>query len=190
MPIPRSLAKTVNPRRCCLPSPLGRLGSTTGSGGWIPPSAPDMPRRRDPREASYCDRSDRRVIVVRARLHADATRGGVHVRAPCRPVDLRSGDARQPGDEPISGEIRLKSLSQPQVGTGVQLSRESSSAAEFVAWDWQKGTATRPAHDATIPVSLGREGWTFHVFAPVLGSGLAVIGDVTKFVTAETLASR
>jgi hypothetical protein len=33
-------------------------------------------------------------------------------------------------------------------------------------------------------VALGLEGWTFHVLAPVLGSGIAVIGDVTKFVTA------
>ena len=89
-----------------------------------------------------------------------------------------------PGDEPISGEIRLESLSRPEVGAGVQPGRESWSAAEFVAWDWRKGTATRLAPDATIPVSLGREGWTFHVLAPVLGSGLAVIGDVTKFVTA------
>jgi hypothetical protein len=88
-----------------------------------------------------------------------------------------------PGDEPISGEIRLESLSRPEVGAGAQPSRERRTA-DFVAWDWQKGTATRLAPGATIPVSLGREGWTFHVLAPVLGSGLAVIGDVTKFVTA------
>ena len=56
--------------------------------------------------------------------------------------------------------------------------------ADVVAWDWRKRTATRLAPNATIPVSLSREGWTFHVLAPVLGSGLAVIGDVTKFVTA------
>ena len=30
-----------------------------------------------------------------------------------------------PGDEPISGEIRLESLSRPQVGVGIQPSRES-----------------------------------------------------------------
>ena len=90
-----------------------------------------------------------------------------------------------PGDEPISGEIRLESLPRlegtAEVGpsparTGVQ--------ADLVAWDWRKGTATRLAPDAAIPVSLSREGWAFHVLAPVLGSGLAVIGDVTKFVTA------
>jgi hypothetical protein len=89
-----------------------------------------------------------------------------------------------PGDEPISGEIRLESLCRPEGSAGVQRSRDSRGAANLVAWDWQKGTATRLARDATIPVSLGREGWTFYVLAPVLGSGLAVIGDVAKFVTA------
>src|SRR5262249_55617172 len=44
--------------------------------------------------------------------------------------------------------------------------------------------ATRLAPADTIAVSLEREDWTFHVLAPVLDSGLAVIGDVTKFVTA------
>ena len=89
-----------------------------------------------------------------------------------------------PGDEPISGEIRLDSLSRPAVGAGIRPGRRSRSAADVVAWDWRKGTATRLAPDAAIPVSLDREGWTFHVLAPVLRSGLAVIGDVTKFVTA------
>ena len=89
-----------------------------------------------------------------------------------------------PGDEPISGEIRLESLSRPRGRCRGPTESESSSPADFVAWDWRKGTATRLAPDATIPVSLSREGWTFHVLAPVLGSGLAVIGDVTKFVTA------
>ena len=89
-----------------------------------------------------------------------------------------------PSDEPISGEIRLDSLSGPEVGAGFERSRESRIPADFVAWDWRKGTATRLSPDATIPVSLDREGWTFHVLAPVLASGLAVMGDVTKFVTA------
>jgi hypothetical protein len=73
-----------------------------------------------------------------------------------------------PGDDTIAGEIRLTSL-----GVG-----------ECVAWDWRAGTATRIAADAAIPVSLGREDWSFHVLAPVLEGGLAVIGDVSKFVTA------
>jgi hypothetical protein len=53
-----------------------------------------------------------------------------------------------------------------------------------VAWDWRNGTATPVDSDSTLPVSLDLEGWTFQVLAPVLGSGLAVIGDVSKFVTA------
>ena len=89
-----------------------------------------------------------------------------------------------PGDEPISGEIRLESLTRLERTAEVGPGPARSSAADVVAWDWRKGAATRLAPDAAIPVSLGREGWAFYVLAPVLGSGLAVIGDVTKFVTA------
>ncbi len=76
-----------------------------------------------------------------------------------------------PGDDRIDGQVRLGSV----LGRG---------AGDVVAWDWRDAAATRLAPDAAIEVSLGREGWTFHVLAPVLASGLAVIGDVTKFVTA------
>jgi hypothetical protein len=89
-----------------------------------------------------------------------------------------------PSDDPISGEIRLESLSPSQMEAGITPDRDSSRPVDVVAWDWRKGTATRLAPNATIPVSLSREGWTFYVLAPVLASGLAVIGDVTKFVTA------
>jgi hypothetical protein len=89
-----------------------------------------------------------------------------------------------PVDEPISGEIRLASVRRPEDSGAFQTSRERPRACDVVAWDWRNGTATRLGPDASIPVSLPREGWAFHVLAPVLGSGLAVIGDVTKFVTA------
>jgi hypothetical protein len=89
-----------------------------------------------------------------------------------------------PSDEPISGEIRLESLTQPALRHGIEPSRSNWNPSDVVAWDWREGTGTRLASDAIIPVSLIREGWSFHVLAPVLGSGLAVIGDVTKFVTA------
>jgi hypothetical protein len=89
-----------------------------------------------------------------------------------------------PGDDPIAGAIRLESLSRSQVDGGVHRSDDTSRSLDVVAWDWREGTATRLAPDATIPVSLRHEGWAFHVLAPVLSSGLAVIGDVTKFVTA------
>ena len=90
-----------------------------------------------------------------------------------------------PGDEPISGHIRLTSLAGPDRTAQARQYGASSDTAGVVAWDWRRGTATRLAPDAAIPVSLEREGWTFHVLAPVLNSGLAVIGDVTKFVTAS-----
>ena len=89
-----------------------------------------------------------------------------------------------PGDEPISGEIRLEPLTRRERTAGVGAGPARSSAAGVVAWDWRNGAATRLAPDAAVPVTLGREGWVFYVLAPVLFSGLAVIGDVTKFVTA------
>jgi hypothetical protein len=78
-----------------------------------------------------------------------------------------------PGDDPVAGDIDLAAVLEPE---------RASDAV--VVWDWRAGTATRCTADAAIPVSLGREDWSFHVVAPVLASGLAVIGDVTKFVTA------
>jgi hypothetical protein len=89
-----------------------------------------------------------------------------------------------PGDDSISGEISLASVSGNEGVTGVESSPENRGLTDVVAWNWRAGTATRLAPDATIPVRLEREGWTFHVLAPVLASGLAVVGDITKFVTA------
>ena len=77
-----------------------------------------------------------------------------------------------PGEERVVGEVALDAV------------LASPGPEEVVVWDWRAGTATRGAADATVPVSLDREGWSFHVVAPVLASGLAVVGDVTKFVTA------
>jgi hypothetical protein len=89
-----------------------------------------------------------------------------------------------PGEEPISGHIRLRALFEPGDTALVQSGHQNSGPGAFVAWDWRNATATRVDLHATIPVSLDHEGWTFHVLAPILSSGLAVIGDVTKFVTA------
>jgi hypothetical protein len=89
-----------------------------------------------------------------------------------------------PGDEPIRGEIRLRSLSRLEGTAGTDPGLAPSGSADHVAWNWRTGAAARLAYDASIPVSLSREDWSFHVLAPVLDSGLAVIGDVTKFVTA------
>ena len=77
-----------------------------------------------------------------------------------------------PSDDPVAGEIVLADLG------------ESAPARDVVAWDWRAGTATRLGPDGRLPVTLGREGWTYLVLAPVLPGGLAVVGDATKFVTA------
>lgn len=87
-----------------------------------------------------------------------------------------------PSEEPICGEILLASLSGSHEGVTGQLHREGP--AEFVAWDWRNRTVSLLTGVSTIPVTLGLEDWSFHVLAPVLASGIAVIGDVTKFVTA------
>jgi hypothetical protein len=77
-----------------------------------------------------------------------------------------------PSDDPVSGEVVL-----PELG-------ESAPAGDVVAWDWRARTATRVTPDARWSVSLPREGWAFWVLAPVLASGLAVIGDVELLVPA------
>ena len=83
-----------------------------------------------------------------------------------------------PGDDPVSGAIRLRALrSRARAG-------DPGGAGDVVAWNWRTGTAERLGADATIPVVLEREDWAFYVLAPVLPSGLAVVGDATKFVTA------
>ena len=137
-----------------------------------------------PHKAPYCDRGDRRVIVVRAGFHLDAPRGRVHVEQPAGRWIYAVAIHANPGDDPIFGEIRLESLSRPRDRCRVPTKSGELECSGFRGVGLAERTATRLAHDATIPVSLGREGWTFHVLAPVLGSGLAVIGDVTKFVTA------
>ena len=70
-------------------------------------------------------------------------------------------------DERIVAEVPLDSLD------------DSTPTGEVIAWDWRAGTATRLAADASIHVDLGREEWTYHVLAPILSDGIAVIGDVT-----------
>jgi hypothetical protein len=61
---------------------------------------------------------------------------------------------------------------------------DAAPAGDVVVWDWRAGTATRTPADASWSCSLASEQWTFHVVAPVLTSGIAVIGDAGKFATA------
>jgi hypothetical protein len=94
-----------------------------------------------------------------------------------------------PGDEPVVGEIHLESLnplSQSEAPrSDVQTEEEEhKGVGHVVAWNWRTRTAERLSITSIIPVSLGREEWDFYVLAPILPSGLAVIGDITKFATA------
>jgi hypothetical protein len=75
-----------------------------------------------------------------------------------------------PDEAPVTGDVRLRSV--------------RTSGGDVVAWDWRARSATRCGPDDVVPVALGREDWSFFVLAPLLSSGLAVIGDVSKFVTA------
>jgi hypothetical protein len=75
-----------------------------------------------------------------------------------------------PDAAPVSGHVRLASV--------------LTDERDVVAWHWRSRTATRLAPDASLAVTLDREGWTYEVLAPLLSCGLAVIGDVSKFVTA------
>jgi hypothetical protein len=77
-----------------------------------------------------------------------------------------------PGDDPVAGEITFADLG------------SSAPVGDVVAWDWRARTATRVGPAATWPVSLPKEGWAYLVLAPVLPSGVAVVGDTSKFVPA------
>ncbi|CAN5882147.1 hypothetical protein BH23ACT2_BH23ACT2_26330 [soil metagenome] len=77
-----------------------------------------------------------------------------------------------PSDDELVGEIALDALG------------ESAPAGDVVVWDWRTGTATRMGPDGTWPVALSHEGWVYLVCAPVLPGGIAVVGDVSRFVPA------
>lgn len=77
-----------------------------------------------------------------------------------------------PGDQEIDATVRLADLD------------DAAPEGEVVAWDWRAGTATRLGPHGEVGGVLAREGWSYHVLAPVLPTGLAVIGDVDRFVPA------
>ena len=167
--------------------PLHRSGRTRrpGRAHGSRPGTEDMPRRRAPRETPHRHRGDRRIAAVRPRLQPDFARGGERVRTFRRPLDVRRRNARQPRRrthlrrDPARIVAATREHRQGRSGSGTLGSGRSRGVGLA-----QRDGDTDSAHDATIPVSLGREDWAFHVLAPVLDSGLAVIGDVTKFVTA------
>ena len=77
-----------------------------------------------------------------------------------------------PSDELVTGEIAFGRLG------------ASAPTGDVVAWNWRAGTATRLVRDAVLPASLPKEGWTYLVLAPLLPTGLAVVGDTSKLVPA------
>ena len=77
-----------------------------------------------------------------------------------------------PGHPTSTGDVRLADLG------------DSAPTGGVVVWDWRTGTAVRAARDHSWQATLDQEEWTYHVVAPVLPGGIAVIGDVSKFVTA------
>lgn len=77
-----------------------------------------------------------------------------------------------PTDTTIAGDVLFADLG------------ESAPLGDVVVWDARAKTATPLGSDGRWPVALGREDWASLVLAPVLPGGFAVIGDVSKFVTA------
>ena len=82
-------------------------------------------------------------------------------------------DALQPRRRPpTTGDVRLTDLG------------DSAPSGDVVVWDWRAGVATPHRSDGSWTCTLAAEEWAFHIVAPVLAGGIAVIGDVSKFVTA------
>jgi hypothetical protein len=89
-----------------------------------------------------------------------------------------------PGDDPVSGAIPLSSLSALSDSQDPPARPADDRAGELVAWDWRARSAQLLPRNASISVTLEREDWRYYVLAPVLSSGIAVLGDVSKFVSA------
>ncbi len=78
-----------------------------------------------------------------------------------------------PSDDPLTGPVVPADLG------------DSAPTGDVFAWDWRTGTGTVLAVDASVPVTLRREDWSYLVLAPLLAGGrLAVVGDVSRFVPA------
>jgi hypothetical protein len=76
-----------------------------------------------------------------------------------------------PGEGATSGQVRLADLG------------DSAPTGDVVVWDWRTRSAARMPADGQWDCALAAEEWTFHVVAPVLSCGMAVIGDASKFVS-------
>ena len=81
----------------------------------------------------------------------------------------------RPDDSDVAGTLAVRDL----VGGD-----DDQVAGDLVVWDHVTGAVTRVGADHEWHVELEREQWSYRVIAPVLSCGLAVIGDVSKFVCA------
>ena len=74
------------------------------------------------------------------------------------------------GDEPLDADVDARSLG------------DAAPAGDVVVWRWRERAGR--AAPATWTVTLEPLGWDYRVLAPVLDSGLAVVGDPDVFATA------
>ncbi|MEO5898900.1 MAG: hypothetical protein ABIR68_02070 [Ilumatobacteraceae bacterium] len=77
-----------------------------------------------------------------------------------------------PGHVPTTTRVALSELG------------EAAPTTEVVIWDWRARTARRAAADDAWDATLDHEAWALWIVAPVLPCGMALIGDVDKFVAA------
>ena len=126
-------------------------------------------------------------ILIKPHVPLAATSRSMMVSAGTRPVLMV---AECFSDHPAGRWAYVMSMRcSPRVGatTGeVHLADldESAPIGDVVVWDWRSGIATPMSSDGHWSCTLASEQWAFHVIAPVLGGGIAVVGDVSKFVTA------
>ena len=74
-----------------------------------------------------------------------------------------------PGSDPLTTRVALTDVGE---------------AGPVVAFDWRTGNAETLEPGDGWDVTLPTAGWDYRVLAPVLASGIAVIGDVELFATA------
>jgi hypothetical protein len=151
-------------KRCCradgvLVKPHVPIAATDDSIVAVSSSSRDSSSEASPSESSSS--SSARPLVAECWSDHPAGRWTYLLAMHCRP-----------GDGPVHGLVALSALG------------GAAPVGDSIAWDWRLGTAERVGTAHEWPVTLDREDWWYRVLAPVLAGGLAVIGDVSKYVPA------
>ena len=147
----------------------------------------DRVGRFDPTLALRTCRAD--GLLVKPDVPIAAT-GRVDVRAVRRSAASCSSPSAGPTTRPAAGPTCSASTpTRPTTRSRADHRSPGSAtprpAGDVVAWDWRARTAHPAGRRRRLAGLAGpQEGWTYLVLAPVLASGLAVIGDVDLFVTA------